>query len=307
MLFAYMEQVERFIHDTRQELVDPADIISYVNRARREVAMRTQCIRRLPPITGAIIGASIVSGGHGYTNPSVSISAPDFPSGQPPTPNGAQATAIATEMGGSIVAVNMSYGGDGYFQPQITITDPTGTGASITAVMSYINQTNGGQEVYPFSAVNLNMFPGVDSIYTIRSVSVLYSNYRYSLRVPSFSSYQAFWRQYPSFQYQWAPVVCAQFGQGTDGSFYLFPTPSQAFQMEFDCFCLPSDLATDQDFEAIPKPWQDAVPYFAASLAYLDMQNFNYARGYEDMFDRRVTRFSQYARPGHWVNPYGRA
>jgi hypothetical protein len=252
-----------------------------------------------------VITANVVNPGTGYTNPVLVISNPDFPSGRAPTPNGAQATGSATASSGTIASVNILYGGDGYFQPIASITDPTGSGASVTLQVSPINILNPGQEEYSFSDINVSMFPGVASVYMIKSVSVIYANYRYSLPMYDFSTYQAKIRMYP-FQYQYVPTMASQFGQGTGGSFFAYPLPSQTYQWEFDCFCLPQDLTTNQSVEAIPGPWDDCVQYYAASKAYMDLQNMNAARYYMDWFDAMTLRKSNYARPGRVINPYGR-
>lgn len=305
-LFDYMKQTQRFIHDSKMEMVDPADLIVYINRARREVAMRTQCLRVLPTISGSVIGATVGTVGHNYTAPTVTITPPDFPSGALPFPNGVQATANIQATGGTISNIAIDNGGSGYFQPQIIINDPTGSGATATAQTSLLNTVNQGQEVYPFSGVDLTPFPGVGSIVTVKSVSIIYANYRYSIPVYSFSRYQALIRQYP-FQYQYVPTMGAQFGQGTNGSFYLYPIGSQTYQMEWDCFCVPSDILTDQDVEALPQyPWTDGVPFLAAYYAFLEMQNLNAANFYNQQFDKWMTRYGTYARPGRQINPYGR-
>lgn len=304
-LFDYQKQVMRFTREAKQDFLRPDDLVSYINRARREVAMRAQCIRRLTPISGSVISANVTAGGSGYTLPVATISAPDFPSGQAPFPNGDQATAVATQIGGVINSVQVTYGGHGYFQPTVTITDGAGTGAVATLNLSPINVVVQAQEVYPFSGISVSMFPGVQSVYMIKSSSLIYSNYRYSLPCYAFSVYQAMIRQYP-FQYQYVPTFCSQFGQGAGGSFYLYPLPSQTYQIEYDCFCLPQDLIDNRSVEAIPDPWTDAVPYFAASLVYEELQNLNYARYYMDKYDMMLGRYSIYARPGRVSNPYGR-
>ena len=302
----YLMQVQRFMRDSRQDLLDPGDLIDYVNRARREVAMRAQCIRRLTPISGAVIGASIVDGGSGYTSaPTVTISTPDFPSGSGPFPGGDQATASAIVQSGTIAAINIDYGGAGYWQPTAEITDSAGSGASVTLSMSFINQLNESQEAYAFSDVDLSMFPGVESVYMIRSVSILYSAFRYSLACYDFSTYQARIRQWAQ-QWRYVPGVCAQYGQGAGGSFYMYPIPSQAYQMEWDCLCLPQALTTNLSVEAIPDPWSEAVPYFAAHLAFLELQNYNAGEYYLKLFDKMLQRYSDYARPGRVTNIYGR-
>ena len=306
MLFEYMRQVQRFLRDGKQELIDPQDLVTYINAARREVAMRAQCVRILPPISGPIVSATILNGGTGYTNPTVQISTPDSPGGQLLNANGAQATGSATQSGGIVNNVYIDYGGDGYFQPLIQIVDPTGTGADIQATVAPILTANFAQEVYKFSDVNLSSFPGVKSIYAVLSVSLLYANSRYSVAIYSFSQYQALIRNYGAGNYYYVPCVGAQFGRGARGSMYLYPPPSQMLAMEWDCTCLPTDLTRDEDYEAIPEPWVEAVPYFAASLAFMELQNMNTARFYEEQFDKRMTRFGGYSLPGRAITYYGR-
>jgi hypothetical protein len=305
MLNEYRRQTQRFIRDAKQQFVDIGDIDSYINRARREVAMRTQCIRILTPVSGSIVTIQVLTPGAGYTNPTVTITSPDFPSGALPNPRGQQAIALAQQIGGQISNISVSYGGDGYFQPVVTITDPTGSGATAVASTNPINLTSQQQEVYNFSDFPLSQFAGVGEVFAVKSVSIIFANYRYSLPCYSMSVYQSMIRNYP-LQYLYVPTVCAQYGQGTNGSLYLYPIASQPFQIEADCFCLPADLITDQDEEAIAGPWTEAVPYFAAHMCYLELQNLNSAKFYLDLYDSMVHRYSSYARPGRMVNPYGR-
>lgn len=302
----YMQDTQRLLRDGRQQNVNPDDLRVYINRARREIAMRSQAIRLLTPISGAVISCEVTDGGTGYSmTPTVTISDPDFPSGAPTNPNGAQATAIATVHGGVIVGIDITYGGDGYFQPTVEITDTTGTDATATLTISPINILNQGQEQYRFSDINLDAFPGVESVYFVRGLSVIYSNLRYSLPVYPFSVYQSHIRQYPN-QYQYVPSFASQFGQGVGGSFFFYPLPSQTYQMEWDVQCLPSDLVTDQSVEALPAPWTDAVMYFAAHIAMLEIQQWNAAKAYLDLYEKFAQRYSDYARAGRVTNPYGR-
>jgi hypothetical protein len=301
----YLKAAQKLLHEKRQEEINPRDLIDYINEGRREVAERTQCVRRLTPISGSISGWTVTNGGSGYTAPTFTVSAPDFPSGNPINPNGLQATATGTISGGVITAIYSQTGGSGYFQPQLTITDATGKGATATPIIPGVNKLNPGQESYNFSDIDVSMFPGVASIFAIKSVSVIYSNYRYSLPMYSFSTYQAKIRQFP-FQFEYVPCFASQFGQGDQGSFYAYPIPSQTYQWEFDCFCVPQDLIDDQSVDVIPKPWDDVVKYWAAFQGYSELQNFNVAKYYLDMFDNMTQRKSNYARIGRAANPYGR-
>ena len=152
-LNTYMQRVQRFLREAKQDLVNPTDIVAYVNQARREVAMRTQCLRVLTPISGQCVSLSVVAAGSGYGTPTISITPPDFPSGTGAFPNGAQATAMIGQTGGTISfsSASIIFGGSGYFQPLATITDSTGSGASVNVVTEQLNVLNQGQEVYPFS------------------------------------------------------------------------------------------------------------------------------------------------------------
>lgn len=304
-LFDHMKLVQHLIRDTNQELINPNTLIDYINRARRETAMRSQCLRFLPPTSGSVTTVTVTAGGSGYTSPTVAVSAPDSPGGKALSPFGAQATAVATVVGGAITAITITAGGAGYFQPQITITDPTGTGATATAATSPILVLNPGQEVYQFADIPRGEAPGYGPVYGIRSVSIIYANYRYSLPMYSFSTYQAMIRQYPN-QYYYVPTMCSQFGQGASGSLYTYPLPSQPYQLEIDCYCWPQDLETDQDVEAIPDPWTQAVAWLATHYCYLELQNLNAAEYYRKLFEAQMPRYRSAASPGRTVNPYGR-
>lgn len=305
-LNTYLKQATKFLNEKRQEHINPRDLIDYINVGRREVAERTQCVRRLTPISGSIGGWNITKGGSGYTNPTFTVSPPDFPSGNPINPNGLQATATGLISGGVITSIFSQTGGAGYFSPQLTITDPTGSGASATPIVPGINKLNQGQEQYNFSDIDVSMFPGIDSVYAIRSASVLYANYRYSVPFYAFSVYQAKIRQFASTQFQYVPCYGTQLGQGNAGSFFFYPIPSQVLQIEYDLQCVPQDLSDDQSVDVIPKPWDDVPAYWAAYMGYLELQNFNAAKFYLDLFDNMTLRKSNYARIGKTVNQYGR-
>ena len=182
MLFEYQQQVQRFLREQKQDFNNLDDIRSYINRARREVALRTQCVRVLTSSAGAISGYTVTAGGSGYSStPTVTITAPDFPSGMLPHPNGDQATASAIVQGGVITSILSTYGGAGYFQPVVTITDTTGHGATATPIVTGINLLNQGQEKYTFADIDLSGNPGCESVYAVRGMSIIYSGYRYSL------------------------------------------------------------------------------------------------------------------------------
>lgn len=306
MLFSYQQQVQRFVRDANEAVLNLDDATHYINRARREIAMRAECIRVLPPISGSVTQATVTAQGSGYTNPTITISAPDFPSGTQPAPQGMQATALPVVVGGKIVDIEITFGGYGYFQPTVTIIDGNGTGAAATLAVTNLSQTVGGQEVYPFSSINLSSFPGTSKVYAVRSVSIIFSNWRYSLPCYSFSVYQALVRN-NALQYTYVPAVFGQYGRGAAGSLYMYPVPSQPYQVEIDSFCLPQDIKYEEDYEALPDPYTDLVPYYASHLAWLELGDFNKSRFMFDLFKEKSRDFGVYTLPGRWTSPYGRA
>lgn len=79
------------------------------------------------------------------------------------------------------------------------------------------------------------------------------------------------------------PQVWSQYGQGgaapaggvgayQSGSFYLNPIPDSVYTLYCDCVCYPITLVDDTTPEAIPYPFTDAVPFFAAWYCLLSTQ-----------------------------------
>jgi hypothetical protein len=303
-LFQYLQDTQRWLREQKQEFENVDDLIRYVNRSRTLIALQTQCIRVVTPSSGSINSYKIAAGGSGYTNPTVTVTAPDFPSGVLPYPNGLQATANATVIAGQIVQIDPIVGGQGYFQPTVTITDPTGTGAEASANVVGINLLNQGQEVYTYAGIDLSANPGCKSVYAVRDVALIYSGYRYSVEYMPWSRYQIY-RAYP-YSYQYTPSLYSQLSQGAGGNLYFYPLPSQSLQAEYDCQCLPSDLIDDQSVEAIPDPWGDVVAYAACQYAMQELGNMNAARYYKDLYAQNLLLYSQATRVGRSANAYGR-
>lgn len=307
MLYSYMRDVQRLLKDQNQEYVNTADIINYVNKSRRMIALRTRCIRILSPVAGQITTANITNPGSGYVTPVATISAPDFPTGLAPSPNGLQATATATQIGGIISNIAITNGGQGYYAPTITLTDAAGHGTGATATVSTtpVMQTQGGQEVYDLASVPIQTFPGVGAPFWVNSISVIFNFYRNSLLRYSFPIYQAKIRNWVR-GFEYVPAVFSQLARGTSTTLYMYPVASQPYQMEIDASCLPQDLTDDESEEAIPQPWQDCVMWYAAHLAFLELQNLNAGEYYRKLADERINSFSSWAAPMAVSNPYGR-
>lgn len=153
------------------------------------------------------------------------------------------------------------------------------------------NRTTQGQEVYTFASINaLNILgSGVASIMGVLSVSVSWGSMKPTLRQREWTWFQAFLRSYNT-GLQNFPSDWSQYSQGVNGSIYLWPIPSQACAMDWDCYCLPSALSADADPEAIPYPWTDAIPSYAAYLAYDNAQRADDADRMFQQFERYMKR-----------------
>lgn len=134
-------------------------------------------------------------------------------------------------------------------------------------------------EMYPFSYANQflkKQQAGVGDIYDVFAVSDSWGGIRPTLDWMPWNDFQAYGRSYNigAFAY---PFVWSSLGTGTRGQVWLFPAPSTAQEMEWQCSCLPIDLIDDDTPEAIPDPYTSAVKFYAAYLAYLATQRHGQA------------------------------
>jgi hypothetical protein len=288
-LTAYQTQTQRLLHDPNATYFSLADITTYINIARGQIAMEGQCIRQL--LSGGVITALAVnSAGTGYSG-TITISI---------TGSGQQASATAPLSGSGVGAVTLVNGGWGYITGTTTTVTAAGSGggtnATFTTTIDNSLTTVPGQEVYKFSTANTlaSLTPGVQSVIGVISVACAWganAAMKPILQQKIWSEFQAYFRSYNNGMQNY-PTMWSQYAQGVNGSIYLWPIPSQPSQMDWDCYCIPLNLADDTTPEAIPYGWTDCVPYYAAYLAYLDAQR---ADDSDKMF-KQYTMFMKRAR-----------
>lgn len=152
------------------------------------------------------------------------------------------------------------------------------------------NQTIAGQEVYTFASLSTLIqaqFPGVQAILGVLTIAVNQGAIKPVLQNAAWSDMQAQLRSYNIGLTGW-PVVFGQYGQGTGGSVYTWPIATDAYPMDWDCFCIPVDLVDDTTAEAIPYPWTEAIPYYAAHLAYDNAQRPADADRMESKYNQKM-------------------
>lgn len=284
VLSEYVTQTRELLHDERGNFYSTAKIQRWVNRARGQCASDNQCIRYLPPATASILSASIPTPGTGYTSIALAVSAPDSYGGV-----GVQATLSPILTAGALTGVTVTNAGSGYVKtPIVTVTGAGGSGASVALLLTPHLTTVVGKEVYTYAEATavLGTIPGLSGIIGVQGISASWGSSKPTLDHLDWSTFQAYLRA-QSLSNQNFPSVWAQYGQGTLGSVYLYPKPSQVTQMEWDCYCKPADLVDDTSVDLIPYPWDEACPFYAAHLAFLFSQRFDDARMMLSEFTRR--------------------
>jgi hypothetical protein len=139
-----------------------------------------------------------------------------------------------------------------------------------------------GQNAYKFSDIVIGTptITGIDGVFNIQTIQLSIASGQRWLNVRPWPWFQLYYLNNPVPQ-QGTPRVWSRFGQGASpgdtgpgqgGTFYVNPTPDDVYQLNVDCVCYPIILADDTTPEAIPYPWTDCVPFFAAYYAYLGAQ-----------------------------------
>lgn len=162
-----------------------------------------------------------------------------------------------------------------------------GGAANNNAAQNYC-QTIVGVERYPFQGffnpIVQAAHQGVKGIIDVASLSVNWGGaVRPSLAWMPWEELQAYARAYAtlvtSYPYYWSVL-----NDGENGEVWLFPAPSFAGDIELDAYCVPSDLYTNDDYDAIPDGFSDAIKFGAAKLAYLGTQRYLQAQLMENEF-----------------------
>jgi hypothetical protein len=291
----YIPEVQRLLHDPLASYYPVSDLTAYINTARGQIAADGECIRVLLPSTGPLAGVNVTAGGSGYTTPpTVVITGP-----------GTGATATAVLFSGSVASVTVTNGGTGYdTTTTISFTGGGGTGATATATVNVWNAVQ-GQEVYTYASANsiAQLTTGVQGVIGVRSISVSWGSQKPTLQEWPWTDFQAYLRSNNTGLQSW-PAVWARYGQGANGSVYVYPLPSQIMQWDWDVNCYPIALAQDTDPEAIPWPWTDCVPYYAAYLAYDNSQRKGDSDRMLEIFEKFMRRARKMSETDFVPDPY---
>lgn len=102
------------------------------------------------------------------------------------------------------------------------------------------------------------------------------------------------------------PRWWAQLGQGAAGTLWVNP-PDGPYALRLDAVCYPAPLALDDEPEALPYQWTDAVPLYAAYLGLLYAQAGEAAANMYKLFELFVQRARANATPSVLPGQYRQA
>jgi hypothetical protein len=254
------------LNDINFSFTSKNQLVRWINEGRRNLAKNTGCVRRW--ISGQSAFGAQAQPNYAIPGAMTPSSIPDaLPYGQGATTGGAFSDAFGS-------AFN------------------TGSaGSSIGAVATLTMQTIPGVERYPyrgfFNAPLQAQHAGVDSIQDVITCAVNWGGVdRPALDWMPWDDFQAYCRAYAVLNTSY-PSVWSTLNDGAQGELWLFPIPSQAGDIELDCFCLPKRIYSNDDFEAIPDGFTEMVKFATAELVYLSSKRYADA---EQMRNQYMTR-----------------
>ena len=269
LLSDYITQVRSLVHDSSSIDFSDTDMTSYVNQARKRVALDFHCVRTYYPGLTTIVGQETYpiyggTGGVKITNAGVYAAPATVTFG---APGGGGVTATATcLMGGTapnlfVQQVQMSNWGTGYTAAPLVTFSPgtvTATGTAITL----------------FNVIDMFMGAVVNGIM------------RTKMTWKVFSEHDAYYRANIILTGQ--PVAFTHVFE--QNLFYLYPIPDQSsYVLELDNIAIPNPLVllTDTDTQILD-PVADSVQFYAAHLALYKLQNFDQSEKMETKYKRRA-------------------
>ena len=174
----------------------------------------------------------------------------------------------------------------GAIQPgALPAAQPSITGSAVGGL-----QTIPGVERYPyegfFNPYMQQQYDGIRGIVDVITLSVNWGGggaFKPALDWLPWEDMQAYCRSVSTQMFN-DPAVWSVYNDGEDGEVWMWPPPSQVGVIEADTTCLPAPLNTDDDFDAIPKSFRDAIKFGAASLAFLGSQRYAQAEVMDSLF-----------------------
>ncbi len=155
-------------------------------------------------------------------------------------------------------------------------------------------QTISGVEMMPYGFFNQFIQAnntGVKGMIEAKQLAISWGSFRPEMRWMPWINFQAYCRSF-NIGVNSYPLIWADKGDGERGEIWIWPPPSVSGmpgvtqtqgEIELLTSCIPLDLYTANDYEAIPEPYQKGVKYGAAFYCMLGAQRYGTAQIYHDM------------------------
>lgn len=129
--------------------------------------------------------------------------------------------------------------------------------------------------------------PNGDNTVDIINLTLIWGATRVPLRYYPYTVFSAYFRP-------WTNLVRLPMAFTTynASNFWIAPPPDQAYVGEFDTAVIPFNLVTDNNVDAIPIPYSEAVKYYAARLARYKLQQYSEADKQESNYTKRVAELN---------------
>lgn len=271
-LSQYLTQTQLLLHDNSGTLYNQASVTGYINIARSQLALDAECVRFLYGVDGLYLTGTFAAGSPIVTAV-VGLPSSVLTGNQQTvvSPNVVAGSTIASfDAGAATITLNQN----------ATVSQ---VGATFQVTPSFNNNTGVNQEFYPLPQ-SLSPLTGVRAAIGVKSVSVNWGqgggSQQPMLRYWAFSVYQAYFRYYGQTGLQGQPCVWTRY----QNNILIRPVASSVYPMQWDCICSVVDLVDDSTVEAIPYPFTDAVPYYAAYMALLNGQRAGDAQAMLDQY-----------------------
>lgn len=172
------------------------------------------------------------------------------------------------------------------------IPSPNPAGTIYGAATQLAMQTIPNVERYPyegfFNPVLQQTHAGCSKVCDIISLAVSWGGVnRPVLDWMPWDEFQAYCRAYAVLNSSY-PAVWAVYNDGAIGEVWMFPVPTQAGDIEADATCYPSDIYTDDDYDAIPHGLRKGIKFAGAKLAFMSSLRYAQADIMEDQLARTL-------------------
>ena len=130
--------------------------------------------------------------------------------------------------------------------------------------------TVNGQQTYPLTS--LTPPTGLQAAVNVRNIISVISGSGFVLESRPWAYFTNYYLNGSNYSATGTPTLWSMQNLGSLGNIWFWPNPNGTVLMDVEASWVPVALVNDSTPENLAYPWTDAVPYFAAYLAYANAQ-----------------------------------